>query len=91
MFSGNLRRIRSRSDPPSLFQPLPNSTHGPTAIFPDARRPWTLLSSSAKTMVIDFHTHIFPPEFSVDRIRYVDADATFGALYAAPNARMATA
>lgn len=42
-------------------------------------------------MVIDFHTHIFPPEFSVDRIRYIDADATFGALYADPKARMATA
>ena len=29
-------------------------------------------------MHIDFHTHIFPPEFSADRSRYVEADATFG-------------
>ena len=42
------------------------------------------------TMLIDFHTHIFPPDFGAHRARYVRADATFGALYADPKARIAT-
>lgn len=42
-------------------------------------------------MIIDFHTHIFPPAFSANRARYAKADATFGALYADPKARIATA
>ncbi len=43
------------------------------------------------TPVIDFHTHIFPPELRDSRDRYVSRDATFGALYADPKARMASA
>lgn len=42
-------------------------------------------------MIIDFHTHIFPPEFDAGRTRYVQADTTFGALYADPKTQMATA
>ena len=42
-------------------------------------------------MIIDFHTHIFPPEVRRDRRRYVAQDATFGALYADPKARIASA
>jgi len=57
----------------------------------DSPLPLALLSSSHKTMLIDFHTHIFPPEFSANRTRYIDADSTFGALYADPKARIATA
>lgn len=43
------------------------------------------------TPVIDFHTHIFPPELRARRARYARRDATFGALYADPKARMASA
>ena len=42
-------------------------------------------------MIIDFHTHIFPPEMRKRRDRYTRRDATFAALYADPKARMASA
>ena len=42
-------------------------------------------------MVIDFHTHIFPSWLREQRQRYVERDATFGELYANPEAKMATA
>ena len=40
-------------------------------------------------MVIDFHTHIFPPELREQRQHYLERDATFRALYRDPKARMA--
>lgn len=43
------------------------------------------------TPIIDFHTHIFPPELRDGRTRYARRDVTFGALYADPKARMASA
>ena len=42
-------------------------------------------------MVIDFHTHIFPPRMRENRDRYVQRDRTLAALYADPRARMASA
>ena len=42
-------------------------------------------------MIIDFHTHIFPPSLHEHRRRYLERDATFGELFANPKARMATA
>ena len=42
-------------------------------------------------MIIDFHTHIFPPSMRKNRERYIRRDRTFAALYANPKARMATA
>ena len=42
-------------------------------------------------MIIDFHTHIFPPRIARDRGRYVDSDPSFAALYSSPRARLATA
>ena len=41
--------------------------------------------------VIDFHTHIFPPQMRDDRDRYIERDRTFAALYSNPRARMASA
>lgn len=41
--------------------------------------------------VLDVHTHIFPPEVVNDRAPFLVRDAWFGALYAAPTARVATA
>jgi predicted TIM-barrel fold metal-dependent hydrolase len=41
--------------------------------------------------VIDFHTHIFPPDFIARRQRLAVRDATFTALFSDPKARMATA
>jgi predicted TIM-barrel fold metal-dependent hydrolase len=44
----------------------------------------------AKTPVIDFHTHIFPPEVCANRERYLERDATLRDIYAAAKAKMAT-
>jgi len=41
--------------------------------------------------IIDVHTHIFPPEVVAARETYMAADQWFAALYANPEARMATA
>ncbi len=42
-------------------------------------------------MIVDAHTHIFPPWLRQRRQEYLERDATFGALYANPRAKMATA
>ena len=42
-------------------------------------------------MIIDFHTHLFPPWLRPRREEYLKRDATFGELFASPKARMATA
>lgn len=42
-------------------------------------------------MIIDFHTHIFPPQMRENRELYVRRDRTFAALYADSKARMASA
>lgn len=42
-------------------------------------------------MIIDFHTHIFPPQVRDDREGYVRRDATFAEMYASPRAKIATA
>lgn len=41
--------------------------------------------------IVDFHTHIFPPEIIQQRAHYLEKDAWFGRLYADPKAKMATA
>ncbi|MGQ9585040.1 MAG: amidohydrolase family protein [Anaerolineae bacterium] len=41
-------------------------------------------------MIMDCHTHIFPPEFIAQRERYLAKDRWFGLLYESPKARMAT-
>ena len=42
-------------------------------------------------MIIDFHTHIFPPDLCAHRERHLDRDRWFRTLYGDPKARMATA
>jgi len=42
-------------------------------------------------MIIDFHTHIFPPWIKKDRSKYIDSDHCFAILYSSPNAKLATA
>jgi predicted TIM-barrel fold metal-dependent hydrolase len=42
-------------------------------------------------MLIDFHTHIFPPEICRQRERYCERDPWFGQLYSNPKASMASA
>ena len=39
-------------------------------------------------LVIDAHTHAFPPEWIADRINHCQRDRWFGELYAAPSAKM---
>ncbi len=42
-------------------------------------------------MVIDFHTHIFPPQIKKNRRKYIDSDPCFAILYSEKDARLATA
>ncbi|MCL4540901.1 MAG: amidohydrolase family protein [Chloroflexi bacterium] len=42
-------------------------------------------------MIIDCHSHIFPPEIIAHRASWCIRDAWFGALYASPKARLSTA
>ncbi|MFC2019545.1 amidohydrolase family protein [Chloroflexota bacterium] len=42
-------------------------------------------------MIIDFHTHVFPPQIREKRSQYVAADPSFALLYSSPRARLATA
>jgi len=43
------------------------------------------------SVIIDFHTHIFPPWLKERRDEYIKADFCFSLLYSQPKARMATA
>jgi predicted TIM-barrel fold metal-dependent hydrolase len=42
-------------------------------------------------VIVDFHTHLFPPEIITRRVEFAARDAWFGALYGDPRAKMATA
>jgi len=42
-------------------------------------------------VIIDFHTHIFPPRLKERRDEYIKRDPCFASLYSQPKARMATA
>jgi predicted TIM-barrel fold metal-dependent hydrolase len=42
-------------------------------------------------MVIDFHTHVFPPWITKKRQKYIDSDPTFAILYSKKEAKLATA
>lgn len=42
-------------------------------------------------MIVDFHTHIFPPEIIAQRERYIARDPWFAELYGSPRAKMADA
>jgi predicted TIM-barrel fold metal-dependent hydrolase len=42
-------------------------------------------------VIVDIHTHIFPPEVRDRREEYVGRDATFAEMYASPKAKIATA
>ena len=42
-------------------------------------------------MIIDFHTHIFPPSLRVRKDEFLTRDTTLAALFSSPGAKMATA
>jgi predicted TIM-barrel fold metal-dependent hydrolase len=42
-------------------------------------------------MIIDFHTHVFPPQIKKDRNKYIELDPCFALLYSDPKAKIATA
>ena len=42
-------------------------------------------------MIIDFHTHVFPPHIKQDRRRYIDSDPGFAFIYSDKKAKIATA
>jgi predicted TIM-barrel fold metal-dependent hydrolase len=41
-------------------------------------------------MIIDFHTHVFPPKIKKNRSKYVDTDPSFAILYSKADAKLAT-
>jgi predicted TIM-barrel fold metal-dependent hydrolase len=42
-------------------------------------------------MIIDFHTHIVPPQVKENRLKYAQRDRSFAAIYSDPKAKLATA
>ena len=42
-------------------------------------------------MIIDFHTHVFPPQIKQNRGKYIEADPCFALLYSQKDAKLATA
>jgi predicted TIM-barrel fold metal-dependent hydrolase len=42
-------------------------------------------------MIIDFHTHVFPPQIKKNRRKYIEADPCFALLYSQKDTRIATA
>jgi predicted TIM-barrel fold metal-dependent hydrolase len=42
-------------------------------------------------MIIDFHTHVFPPQIKKNRGKYIDSDPCFAILYSQKDAKLATA
>jgi len=42
-------------------------------------------------MIIDFHTHVFPPQIKKNRGKYIDSDSCFAILYSQKEAKLATA
>ena len=42
-------------------------------------------------MIIDFHTHVFPPHIKKTRDKYIDNDPVFARLFSNPKAKMVTA
>ncbi len=42
-------------------------------------------------MIIDFHTHVFPPRIKKNRSKYIDSDPCFAILYSEKDAKLATA
>jgi len=42
-------------------------------------------------VIIDFHTHVFPPDIKKNRSKYVERDPCFAILYSDPKAKIATA
>ena len=42
-------------------------------------------------MIIDFHTHVFPPEIKKNRSKYIERDPCFALLYSNPDSKIATA
>jgi predicted TIM-barrel fold metal-dependent hydrolase len=42
-------------------------------------------------VIIDFHTHVFPPEVKKNRSKYIERDPCFAILYSDPKAKIATA
>jgi len=41
-------------------------------------------------MIIDFHTHVFPPQMKKNRSKYIDSDPCFAILYSKSDAKLAT-
>ncbi len=44
-----------------------------------------------RPVIIDFHTHVLPPQIKNDRSKYIELDPCFAILYSDPKAKMATA
>lgn len=53
--------------------------------------PLAATSTRPRTPIVDFHTHLFPPEIIARRADYVARDPWFAELYGNPRAKMASA
>ena len=42
-------------------------------------------------MIIDFHTHVFPPRIKQNRAKHIDSDSCFASLYSSSGSKLATA
>jgi predicted TIM-barrel fold metal-dependent hydrolase len=67
------------------FSSLSTNKHGRKSLRP------SLFLGHNTFMLIDFHTHIFPPEIQRQRERYCQRDPWFNELYSNPHAYLATA
>jgi predicted TIM-barrel fold metal-dependent hydrolase len=52
---------------------------------------WQITVCYNLKVIIDFHSHVFPPQIKKNRSKYIDSDACFAILYSSPQARLATA
>src|SRR6185312_11636120 len=55
----------------------------------EAEKRATLYHQEPPLMIVDFHTHVFPPEIIAARDRFAARDPWFAELYGNPRARMA--
>ena len=55
------------------------------------RLKWRRVFCYNLAMIIDFHTHIFPPRIKRNPGKYINSDSCFAILYSSPGARLATA
>src|SRR5690606_14038449 len=70
--------------------PLPHPAVGPNRSCEELAHYLRHRHRTIEPMIVDIHTHIFPPALIRDRSRLADLDPAVAALYRDPAAKMAT-